>query len=140
MTTSIPVFGSAVQADTAASPNSLAQRDGSGGLAANALAATSIANSGTQAVLVTTITSSATLGTHNVVLVDATSGAVVPTLPPAAASAGRCYTVKKIDSSGNNVTIAGNGAEVIDGANTKVISSQWTSVRIVCNGTAWFTV
>jgi hypothetical protein len=44
---------------------------------------------------------------------------------------------KKIDSSGNAVTVTGNGAETIDGSNTVALSTQWAKVMIVSNGTSW---
>lgn len=76
------------------------------------------------------------------VLGDATNAALVFTLPTAASAfvngEGVVYNLKKIDASANTVTIQGSGAELIDGINTKVISTQWTTVRIQSNGTSWF--
>ena len=77
-------------------------------------------------------------GTHSFVAVDATAAARVITLPAAAGIVGRRYTIKKTDSSGNTVTIDGNGAETIDGAATKVISTQYTSHSLISTGSAWF--
>ena len=137
-TTPIPVAGSNVQADTTASANSVALRDGSGGLTVVQLTAATVAATGKVLDPITTITSSGALGTHGTVLCDATSGAIVPTLPAAASSTGQILTIKKIDSSGNAVTVTGNGAELIDGANTKVLSAQWASIQIQSSGTAWY--
>lgn len=72
------------------------------------------------------------------ILVDATSGSVTITLPAASSSSKRILNIKKIDATGNTVTIDGNSSETIDGATTYVINSQWTNVEIKCNGTAWF--
>lgn len=129
-----------LQADSAASANSLAQRDGSGGLAIAAMAVSSLANTGTEAVPITTLTGAATIGVHNVILADATSAAFTLTLPAAATATGRKYTVKKIDSAAHSVTLAGNGAETIDGSNTVAISSQWGVLRVISNGTSWFVI
>lgn len=74
---------------------------------------------------------------------DATAGAYNVTLPTAASAynaatgIGKIFVVKKIDASANAVTIKGNGAELIDGSNTKALSSQWTSARVQSNGTTW---
>jgi hypothetical protein len=72
---------------------------------------------------------------HFTLLVDASGAARVITLP--AATARRIYVVKKIDSSGNTVTIDGNASETIDGALTKVLSAQYASVMIQSDGTNW---
>lgn len=75
-----------------------------------------------------------------VILCDATSAAITITLYAASGNSGRSITVKKTDSSTNSVTIDGNASETIDGDLTKVISSQYSSYTMVCNGTSWFLV
>lgn len=75
-----------------------------------------------------------------VILCDATSAAITITLYAASGNSGRSITVKKTDSSTNSVTIDGNASETIDGDLTKVISSQYFSYTMVCNGTSWFLV
>lgn len=87
-----------------------------------------------------TRTASFTLGAVNQgsQFCDATSGAIVATLPTAAFGGGRIFIIKKIDASANTVTIQGNGAETIDGTNTRVLSTQYSSLIIQSNGTAWF--
>ena len=90
---------------------------------------------------IATVTENTTLGdTHHTVLCDATSAAFTITLPAAATSGntGRIYYVKKIDSSDNTITIDGNASETIDGDATKVISSQYDSIQIACDGSNWF--
>lgn len=90
---------------------------------------------------IVTVTATMTIGAaHRTVLVDASSGAVVINLPAASLNANRILNVKKIDASANTVTIDPNSSETIDGATTKVISTQWTNVRFQCNGTAWFII
>ena len=75
------------------------------------------------------------------IAVDATSGALTVTLPAAAsATNGFEVTVKKTDSSVNAVTIDGNGAETIDGATTLVLSNQYDSATLRCDGSNWFVV
>lgn len=60
---------------------------------------------------------------------DATTAAFSITLP-ASAGNGQRYVIKKIDSSANAVTVAAAGADTIDGAATKVLSSQFASVTV----------
>ena len=47
------------------------------------------------------------------------------------------YQIKKIDASGNAVTIDGNGAETIDGAATQTLGAQYDSMTVFCDGTGW---
>jgi hypothetical protein len=74
----------------------------------------------------------------SVLLVDASSGSVTITLPTAADNTGRVLHIKKIDVSGNTVTTDGEGSETIDDATTKVITAQYSDMRIVCDGTEWW--
>ena len=76
----------------------------------------------------------------NVVLADATSAAYDIALPSAASASGYEFTVKKIDSSGNAVTVNPNSTELIDGASTYALSAQWKYVRFKSNGTAWYII
>ena len=74
-----------------------------------------------------------------VINVDASGGAVTLTLT-AAASLGDgfwCY-VRKADSSGNAVTVDPNAAELVNGAATFDISTQYDQRLLVCDGSAWF--
>lgn len=72
------------------------------------------------------------------VLADATAGAITLALPPAASARGRIFTVKKVDASGNAVTLDGNDAETIDGAATLAITTQHQSKAIQSDGSGWF--
>lgn len=74
-----------------------------------------------------------------IILVDATAGAVTISLL-AAATAGNGFriVVKKVDSSVNTVTIDGNASETIDGTTTSVLSTQYDSDNLICNGSNWF--
>lgn len=71
------------------------------------------------------------------VMGSASGGAIVLTLPAVAASTNRAYRIKKSDSSANTVTVQGNAAELIDGANTAVLTRQYESIDLVCDGTSW---
>ena len=70
------------------------------------------------------------------------AGAVTVTLPTAQLRAGRTYTVK--DESGaaatNNITVATEGSETIDGSATDVISDNYGSKHYYSDGSNWFEV
>jgi len=76
---------------------------------------------------------------YDVVLVDASADHLVISLPAAASSIYKRYTVKKVDATVNTVTVNGAGA-TIDGAATQVLSTPYQRVTVVCDGTAWFSV
>lgn len=76
-------------------------------------------------------TSAYTAVSGDTVLADATSGAFAVTLPTA--TAGAKVTVKKIDSSGNAVTLTGT----VDGASNPTLSNQWEAAELVGNGSTW---
>jgi hypothetical protein len=91
--------------------------------------------------IVTTTSSSYTvLSTDHTILCDSTSAAITINLEAAAtAGAGRIIVVKKTVAA-NTVTIDGSGTETIDGALTQVLTAQWTSLTIQCDGTSWFII
>jgi len=70
------------------------------------------------------------------------AGAVTITLPTAQLRAGRTYTVK--DESGaaatNNITVATEGSETIDGSATDVISDNYGAKHYYSDGSNWFEV
>ena len=78
--------------------------------------------------------------TYDVILCNCAGGAITLNLPAIATSAGYSYSVKKIDSSANAVTIDGSGAETIDDDTTVILDTQYTAVQIVCDGTEWWIV
>jgi len=86
----------------------------------------------------TVITTTHTANRENVVLVDDdTAGAgVTVSLLPAADVRGRIHIIKKLGTTGS-VTIDADGAELIDGATTKVLSAQYASVQIISDGSVW---
>lgn len=70
------------------------------------------------------------------------AGTVTITLPTAQLRAGRTYTIK--DESGaaatNNITVATEGSETIDGAATDVISDNYGAKTYYSDGANWFEV
>lgn len=74
---------------------------------------------------------------------DATSAAFTVNLPQAVSCPGRIYIIKKIDSSGNAITIDASGSEPIDGAATISLAAQWKYVMIQSTGNAtngWYII
>lgn len=87
-----------------------------------------------------TITSATAIldNTNYVVLVDATSNSVTVNLPAIATSDKVTYIIKRIDGSGNTVTIDANSTETIDGSQTVTLSSNEVC-RIICKAsTGWY--
>ena len=74
------------------------------------------------------------------ILGDATSAGFTITLPDATTNTGRYYTIKKIDSSVNVVTVGTTSSQTIDGATTKTLLTQYSFVEVQSNGTAWYIV
>lgn len=71
---------------------------------------------------------------------NATGGAFTITLPSAASASGHIMAFKKLDASANAVTIKGNGTELIDAANTNVLSTQYANILIQSDGTQWWII
>jgi hypothetical protein len=89
-----------------------------------------------------TATTYTALVTDHYIGVTSTASARTINLPAAATcGAGKVFIVK--DESGaagtNNITLDCNASETIDGATTKVISTNYGSTRIMCDGSNWFT-
>lgn len=78
--------------------------------------------------------------THRTVVVDASGAARTITLPTAALSKYRQYTIKKTDATVNTVTIDADGAETIDGSLTFVLTVQYQALEIQSDGTTWWIV
>lgn len=89
---------------------------------------------GSSALTIATKTANYTLtDADDVILMDCTSGNKTVTLHAVASAKQKPYYIKKIDSSGNSMTIDGNASETIDGATTKVTTVQYTSYTIIPN-------
>lgn len=71
-----------------------------------------------------------------VILGNAATAPFTITLPTPAGIAGKKYTIKKIDSTGNSVTV-GTVAGLIDGASVYSLTSQYMRVTVVSDGVNW---
>jgi hypothetical protein len=113
--------------------------DGAGNVGIGTTGATSTLQvNGSQALSITTKTANYTATASDYTIVCNNAGTITITLPAAAGCSGRVYVVKKISAALNNVTVDGNAAETIDGAATRVLTTQYESVMIQSNGTSWF--
>ena len=75
------------------------------------------------------------LATDEVLDCDCSGGAITLNLP--ASLAGHRYSAKKIDSSGNLLTLDPNGAETIDGSSTLIMSVQYDAATLVGIDSDW---
>ena len=75
-----------------------------------------------------------------IVGVDTTSSAVTVTLGSDLVSEGRIIIIKDVGGNAgtNNITIATEGSETIDGAASTSISTNYGVVRLFSDGTNWF--
>ena len=67
---------------------------------------------------------------------DVTSAGFTVTLPLAKGRDGRQILVKKIDGSGNTLTVGVSGSDTIEGSATVTTTTQWTSWLFISNGNA----
>lgn len=89
--------------------------------------------------LVTTKTADYTIAaTDGVILGDATSGSITLTLPTAV-GATRSYTIKRISTNTNSVTVEGNGTETIDDALNYALLA-YESITVVSDNDEWFII
>tara|TARA_R110002110_G_scaffold8879_1_gene44278 strand:- start:3278 stop:3994 length:717 start_codon:yes stop_codon:yes gene_type:complete len=71
------------------------------------------------------------------IFVNAGNANLTVTLPTSANIGGRMYIIKRVDSSGNTVTISPDGSETIDGASSIVIASQSSAILQSDNSNWW---
>lgn len=69
---------------------------------------------------------------------DATGATFQITLPSAASNCqGRHYTIKRINSGANSLTVGTTSSQTIDGATTKSLDTQWAFISVVSDGANW---
>jgi len=82
----------------------------------------------------------AILTSDQIVTGDATSAAFTITLPTAVSKDGQTFTIKKIDASGNAVTVGTTSSQTIDGSTTYSLPTQYKYVTVVSDGANWIIV
>lgn len=70
--------------------------------------------------------------------IDCTANTFTVTLPAAASNTGRMYVIK--NSGAGTITVQGNGAELIDAANTKSLSVQYSGVVVQSTGSKFIVI
>jgi hypothetical protein len=68
------------------------------------------------------------------------SGDTIITLPPSNTCPGKTYVIKKIDATGTNTTIIGYGSELLDGAISFTLHTQYQRVTYHCDGEDWWRI
>jgi len=89
---------------------------------------------------VLTVASTANLGVQRTVLANATGGNIDLSLPDPTVNTDVVYIIKKIDASVNTVTLLPDASETIDGAASVVLTTQYETVKVVCDGVNWFVI
>ena len=77
------------------------------------------------------------------VIAVAATASLTLTLPDASsATTGKRYYIKDVTGSAgtHNITLSGSSGQKIDGLDTYVISSNWSAVGIVTDGTRWYVI
>ena len=69
--------------------------------------------------------------------VDTTTSSIAITLPTAVSNSGLEFVVKKIDASANEVYINTTSSQKIDGLSSSTITSQWSYVSLISDGSNW---
>ena len=129
-----------VTGDTAANASTIVARDSQGNIAGAQMSGSELKTTGVRTnpsgpTKTTAFTADATSVSW---YCDATGGAYNATLPPAATCPGRKYRFLRINGASNAVTVKGNGAELINSANTYALSAQWKWLEVESDGTQWW--
>ena len=77
------------------------------------------------------------LASDDTIYGDVSAGSFSVTLPTAVGVSGITYTVKKIDTSVNTLTVATIGGQTIDGSTSAPIIVPMTSLDLRSDGTNW---
>lgn len=87
---------------------------------------------------VTAKTSNYTLLTSDdVVTGDSSGGAFTLTLPTAVGNTGKVFTLKKIDTSFLQITVATTSSQTIDGVTTTTLATRYETLVLISDGANW---
>jgi hypothetical protein len=88
---------------------------------------------------VTAATYTAT-ASNGVILASGAANAITITLPTAVGYTGKKLDIKKTDATANAITVSAVAAQTIDGATSKVITTQYQNITLVSDGANWFLI
>lgn len=77
--------------------------------------------------------------TDDVILVDTSGGEVTITLPPLASADGKFFTIKRLGGD-NNVIVATNASETIQGEAQKIINVKWWGMDVLATDSEWIII
>ena len=80
------------------------------------------------------------LTSDEIITADATSALFTITLPTAVGVTGQTYTIKRINSGSNAVTVGTTSSQTIDGITTYALSAQYKYVKVVSDGANWIII
>lgn len=69
--------------------------------------------------------------------VNCTTANVIVTLPASSSNSGAIISIKRVDASGNTITIQRAGGDLIDGATTRTLAAQWNGVQLLATSAGW---
>ncbi len=98
---------------------------------------TTMSTSGLYATIVTKTSAYTLTTTDFTVLGNASTGAFTLTLPTAVNASGQIYTLKKVDSSANAVTISTTSSQTIDGLSSYALSYQYQGLQVQSTNSNW---
>ncbi len=78
------------------------------------------------------------VGDHDDIFADATSGAFDLILPTAVGVAGYSFTIKRINTNDNNVTVKAAAGEKIDDENCVILNIPYMSLTFRSDGAKWW--
>jgi hypothetical protein len=99
----------------------------------------SLLNKISATVTTVTATSYTAAGEHVILVDDDAAAAAVTITLPTAVTANTMYHIKKLGTTAN-VIVDGDGTEEIDGALTAVLTTQYESIMVISDGTAWHVI
>lgn len=78
--------------------------------------------------------------TDDVVTGDSSGGAFSFTLPTAVGQTGKIFTLKKIDSSANAITVATTSSQTIDGPVSIKLAARYNYLTVISDGANWLII
>jgi hypothetical protein len=80
------------------------------------------------------------LSSDEIILANASSAPITITLPTAVGVTGQTYTIKRINSGSNAVTVGTTSSQTIDGITTYALSAQYKYVKVASDGANWIII